>query len=67
MPEGVNDMDTSTTELTPGQRRIAKAQETRKRAADEKLAAKLRARGWAVASPEELAAMDNAIRSALRP
>jgi hypothetical protein len=64
MPEGVNDMSPNTTELTPGQRRIAKAQTKRLRAADEKLAEKLRGRGWTVIAPEDMGA---AIQSVIRP
>jgi hypothetical protein len=67
MSEGVNDMSASTTELTPGQRRIAKAQAKRLRDADEKLAAKLRIRGWMCTPPEAVVAMEHAVRSALVP
>jgi hypothetical protein len=57
-------MNANTTEPTPGQRRIAKAQATRARAAEEKLAAKLRTRGWTVIAPEE---MDKVIAAVIRP
>jgi hypothetical protein len=65
MAEGVN-MSVNTTELTAGQRRIAKAQATRVRTADEKLAERLRAHGWSVVSPEDLAEFNQAIQAALR-
>jgi hypothetical protein len=47
-------LNTRTAELTPGQRRIAAAQDKRLREADEKLAVKLRARGWTVIPPETI-------------
>jgi hypothetical protein len=56
----------STSEMTAGQRRIAAAQATRRRNADEKKAIILRAHGWTVIAPEEFAEFTQAIRSALR-
>jgi hypothetical protein len=47
------------TGMTPGQLRTAAATAKRMRKADEKLAARLRARGWTVVPPEQ----DSATRS----
>lgn len=44
----------NTTELTPGQQRIAKATAKRMRTAEEKKAAVLRARGWTVIPPQDM-------------
>lgn len=52
---GGDELNASTTELTPGQRRIEKAQTKRLRDADEKLAIKLRRRGWTCIPPEDTA------------
>lgn len=52
-----------TDDLTPGQRRMAKAHEARRRTSQELRAQYLRDRGWLCVPPERAAAVNDAIEA----